>query len=67
MEGCLIMDLLNYESDIMLMQHPVGRSINLDWFVNSIIMVVYENFFSVQSEFCVQRMNRKIFSHRQPL
>ena len=25
--------------------HPVGRSINSDWCVNSFIMVVYENFF----------------------
>ena len=25
--------------------HPVGRSINSDWFVNSFIMVIYENFF----------------------
>ena len=28
------------------MLHPVGRSSNSDWFVNSFIMVVYEKIFS---------------------
>ena len=41
--------------------HLSGRSINSDWFVNSFIMIVYENFFPAQSDFCVQGMTKKFY------
>ena len=39
--------------------HTDERLTNSEWFVNSYTMVVYENFFLVQSEFFVQRTNYK--------
>ena len=48
-------------------KHDVGSSINSDWFVNSYTMVVYENCFLVQSEFCVQRTTEKLFTDQSEL
>ena len=48
--------------DATELQHPIGRSINSDWFVNNFIMVFYEKmFFLLQSEFGVQRTTKKTF------
>ena len=34
-----------------LLMHPVGRSINSDWFVNSFMKVLYEKFFLFSQNF----------------
>ena len=44
---------------------PAGRALTYDWSTNTFIIVVYQNFFKVQSEFSVQSMAKKL-SHRQP-
>ena len=49
--------------------HPVGRSISSDWIISSLIMVLYENFFLVQSEFGVQKTTTilKLFTNHSEL
>ena len=46
---------------VSLSLHTVGRSINSDFFVDSFIMVFYQNFFLVHSEFCVPKTTKKFF------
>ena len=46
--------------------HPTGRALTSDWFVNSFIMAVYENFFKF-SHNVLYGVRLKKSSHRQPL
>ena len=43
----------------MHLMHPVGSQLSSDWFVKSFTMVVYENFFLVQSEFFCPKIDEK--------
>ena len=36
---------------ISFLNHPTGRALTSDWFVNSFIMVVYKNFFKFSHNF----------------
>ena len=46
--------------------HLAGRALSSDESTNSFIIIVYEIYFQVQSEFSVQSKT-KTFSYRQPL